>query len=242
MNVNVKDNDKNLIYGLRDPRTDEYWYVGKSAQGLSRPRAHFTHSHNDLVNEWISGLKDDNLIPTIDVFEVCDDWKNLLDKEKFWIKKYLKENHPLCNIVVDNDTFALREKIKILKQQLMDEEERLDRELKNITGKYIDISTVDNIGGLGKLVHDLRKKECGLSRDSLAIIAGVGKTFIYDIEHGKETCRMSSVLSVLRVLNIKVRLISPLDHKSEPKRRENGKKDHSNDPNTSHTVMLWPVP
>jgi len=39
-----------LIYGLRDPRTDEYRYIGKSTSGLNRPKSHFTYSHNSSVN------------------------------------------------------------------------------------------------------------------------------------------------------------------------------------------------
>ena len=41
---------------------------------------------------------------------------------------------------------------------------------------------------LGAIVQRHRKKS-GLSRERLAEIAGVGKTVIYDIEHGKATVR-----------------------------------------------------
>jgi len=42
------------------------------------------------------------------------------------------------------------------------------------------------------------------------MIAGVGKTVIYDIEHGKETVRLITLLKVLDALNISVNMVSPL--------------------------------
>jgi HTH-type transcriptional regulator/antitoxin HipB len=63
---------------------------------------------------------------------------------------------------------------------------------------------------LGAIVRRHRKRG-GLSRERLAEIAGVGKTVIYDIEHGKASVRYSTVQKVLGALNIKVRFISPLE-------------------------------
>ena len=54
------------------------------------------------------------------------------------------------------------------------------------------------------------RKEAGLSRKELAILAGVGKTVIYDIEHGKKTVRWSTILRVLKALNISIQFNSPL--------------------------------
>lgn len=58
-------------------------------------------------------------------------------------------------------------------------------------------------------VVTLHRKHSGLSRLELADIAGVGKTAIYDIEHGKKTVQFSSLKKVLDALNIKIRLESP---------------------------------
>lgn len=69
---------------------------------------------------------------------------------------------------------------------------------------------------LGTLVQRHRKKS-GLSRERLAEIAGVGKTVIYDIEHGKASVRYSTVLKVLGALNIKVRFVSPLEENTDEK-------------------------
>ena len=62
---------------------------------------------------------------------------------------------------------------------------------------------------LGDIIRYHRKR-AGLSRVDLATIAGVGKTVIYDIEHGKETVQVRSLVRVLEALNISCSLESPL--------------------------------
>ncbi len=54
------------------------------------------------------------------------------------------------------------------------------------------------------------RKISGLSRVDCAHLAGLGKTVIYDIEHGKETVQLRSLMKLLAVLNIKIELKSPL--------------------------------
>lgn len=55
------------------------------------------------------------------------------------------------------------------------------------------------------------RKVAGLSRIALADLAGVGKTAVYDIENGKKTVRLSTVLAILDVLNIKLTIESPVE-------------------------------
>jgi HTH-type transcriptional regulator / antitoxin HipB len=62
---------------------------------------------------------------------------------------------------------------------------------------------------LGHIIHDHRKKS-GLSQAQLAELAGVGKTVVFDIEHGKATVRLDSVVKILYALNIHIELHSPL--------------------------------
>ena len=54
------------------------------------------------------------------------------------------------------------------------------------------------------------RKAAGLSQLQLAELAAVGKTVIFDIEKGKETIRLDTLRKILKVLNIEVRLSSPL--------------------------------
>ncbi len=62
---------------------------------------------------------------------------------------------------------------------------------------------------LAKLVHYCRKQS-GLSQHKLAILAGVGKTVVFDIEKGKETVQLNTLLKVLDVLNIQIKFETPL--------------------------------
>lgn len=83
--------------------------------------------------------------------------------------------------------------------------------------QFLSIFTVIEVKGvwlkdpkrIGKMVEFHRKKG-GLSREKLARLCGVGKTAIYDIEHGKLTTRLETLLKVFNVLNIHVTFESPL--------------------------------
>ena len=59
-------------------------------------------------------------------------------------------------------------------------------------------------------VVKMHRKAARLSRTQLAEMAGVGKTVIYDIENGTETIQLDTLRKILKVLNIKFELTSPL--------------------------------
>ncbi len=54
------------------------------------------------------------------------------------------------------------------------------------------------------------RKQSGLSQAELAKLAGLGKTVIFDIENGKLSIRLNTLLKILHVLNIKINLTSSL--------------------------------
>ncbi len=62
---------------------------------------------------------------------------------------------------------------------------------------------------IAEIVKNHRKKS-GLTQQELAELAGVGKTVVFDIEHGKNTVQFSTLQKVLHTLNIKLACISPL--------------------------------
>ena len=62
---------------------------------------------------------------------------------------------------------------------------------------------------LKNVVRDHRRLS-GLSQSQLAKLAGVGKTVIFDIEHGKESVQFDTLKKVLDALNIKFILQSPV--------------------------------
>lgn len=54
------------------------------------------------------------------------------------------------------------------------------------------------------------RKMSGLTQAELAGLAGVGKTAVFDIEHGKESVQFDTLRSVCHALNITIRLESPV--------------------------------
>ncbi|MDA2933390.1 helix-turn-helix domain-containing protein [Acidobacteria bacterium AH-259-D05] len=68
---------------------------------------------------------------------------------------------------------------------------------------------MEDFDRIGRAVRFHRKKS-GLSQLELANLAGVGKTVIFDVEKGKDTVRFSTLAKIFRVLNIRIRLESPL--------------------------------
>lgn len=65
------------------------------------------------------------------------------------------------------------------------------------------------IEDLSEIIKYHRKK-IGLSQLELADLSGVGKTVIFDIEHKKNTIKIATLFKVLKALNIKINLTSPL--------------------------------
>lgn len=61
-----------------------------------------------------------------------------------------------------------------------------------------------------KEIIRFHRKKSGLSQLELAHLAGVGKTVVYDLEKGKTTIRLDTLLKVLKVLNVKIDFQSQL--------------------------------
>ena len=72
---------------------------------------------------------------------------------------------------------------------------------------------------ISKIIIFHRKKS-RLTQKQLADLAGVGKTVVFDIEKGKETVQLNSLLKVLSVLNIKLEMKSSLMHLMEKENEE----------------------
>ncbi len=54
------------------------------------------------------------------------------------------------------------------------------------------------------------RKKAGLSQLELAKLSGIGKTAVFDVEKGKETVRLDTLLKIFRVLNISMKFDSPI--------------------------------
>lgn len=79
---------------------------------------------------------------------------------------------------------------------------------------------------LAQLIQNHRKK-AGLTQAQLAKLAGVGKTVVWEIEHGRESVQWDTLQKIFRVLNITVEWRSPLLDRAA---------SLSADPTTSSTV------
>lgn len=62
---------------------------------------------------------------------------------------------------------------------------------------------------VAQLIQSHRKK-AGLAQAQLAKLAGVGKTVVWDLEHGKESVQWDTLQKIFHVLNIAVEWRSPL--------------------------------
>ena len=66
---------------------------------------------------------------------------------------------------------------------------------------------------LSQLIQSHRRK-AGLTQAQLAQFAGVGKTVVWDLEHGKESVQWDTLKKIFRVLNITAEWQSPLLQRS----------------------------
>jgi HTH-type transcriptional regulator / antitoxin HipB len=70
---------------------------------------------------------------------------------------------------------------------------------------------------IAQLVRTIRKKS-KLSQKQLADLAGVGKTVVFDIEHGKDTVKWDTLKKIFDALNITLTLTHPLINPEEASR------------------------
>jgi hypothetical protein len=85
------------IYVLKDPRTNEIRYVGKTKRSLKiRLSEHLQQKAKDHHSRWINSLLKQNLQPLIEEVEKCSN-SNWEEREKFWIQYYKNLNFNLTN-------------------------------------------------------------------------------------------------------------------------------------------------
>jgi DNA-binding XRE family transcriptional regulator len=188
----------NVIYGLKDPRTDEYKYVGKSIKGIERAKSHLTYSHNPLVNEWINELKQDNYAPDVVILENVSDWTQLVDKEKYWVGKLIDEDHDLLNILItDSYTDSINTYNKKLIQQIKDREKVLSEKLNKSLMQFGGESDI------GELIKR-RRKTLKITQQQLSDISEVGLYTIKRIELNKSNPTINTVIKIFDTLGFEL--------------------------------------
>lgn len=187
-----------IIYGLKDPRTDEYKYVGKSVNGIKRAESHLAHSHNPLVNEWIAELKSDNYLPDIVILENVVNWVELVDKEKYWIGKLLNENFDLFNIMsVNSYNSSINIYNKRLDEQIKEREKLLKIKLSNVMAQG------GNIADIADIIKK-RRKMLSVTQEKLAEISNVGLLTVKRVESGKLNPTLNTLHAIFDCLGLEL--------------------------------------
>lgn len=96
---------KNIIYALKDPRTLQVRYIGKSSRGLIRPRAHAARLSKDPSHKanWIRELVCLGLNYDIEVLEEVEGAGDLDAAEIRWIAHGRSMRWPLTNLTSGGD-------------------------------------------------------------------------------------------------------------------------------------------
>jgi len=93
------DSQTTYIYALKDPRSKEIRYIGKTSYLKERYDAHIYDYDriNQHKSHWIDSLKGAGLQPEIEVLETveCHKWE---EAERKWIKYAQEQGWPLTNI------------------------------------------------------------------------------------------------------------------------------------------------
>lgn len=148
----------NLIYGLRDPRNDVYYYIGKTTIGYERPLKHLVKSHNKTVNDWIKQLEQLGLVPHIDVIEKDILLEELAEREKYWIEYFYELNPELFNIQSLSDS--------INKIRTQDDDDKFNS-LVNVILNLGNILKTERISR--QLTQDELAQKAGLSRSTVSL-------------------------------------------------------------------------
>lgn len=76
-----------LIYALKDPRTEEFKYIGRSSKGLRRPRDSAKDTIKGNRGVWVKELSSIGLQPKIVILEECSSQEEIVRREIFWISE-----------------------------------------------------------------------------------------------------------------------------------------------------------
>lgn len=95
--MNDKNNNNVFIYTLQHPETNEIRYIGKTKNLKKRLREHLNESTNTYKGCWIKHLKNNNLLPIIEVLDIVPE-KEWQFWECFYISLFRGWDFRLTNI------------------------------------------------------------------------------------------------------------------------------------------------
>ena len=175
---------KRIIYALYCPITDDIHYIGKSTQGLIRPKQHLIESHSKKIKEWVEELSFFDLKPKIKVLEYVSELEDLDAKERWWITKSINNGAYLLN---DNLITAL--------SVIPDFNERFKKEL-SLEDVYLQIPEFIK----------KKRKDLNLTQEEFASKIGMALTVIRKMEQGHTNFSLSSLLEVLKMFGYSIKI------------------------------------
>ena len=89
-----------IIYGLKDPRDGQTYYIGKTHQPDIRFRQHLRGGENGDKDDWLDDLSNEGLMPEMETLEVVRAGADEHERESFWITFGLATGWPLTNRVI----------------------------------------------------------------------------------------------------------------------------------------------
>lgn len=148
----------NLIYGLKDPRNDVYYYIGKTTVGNERPLQHLIKSHSSIINDWVNKLEILGLVPDVDVIEKNIELEFLAEREKHWISYYYEINPELFNILLLPET---------INKARTEEDDAKFNSLVNLVLNVGSILKTERVSR--RITQDELSEKAGLSRSTISL-------------------------------------------------------------------------
>ena len=180
----------NLIYGLRDPRNDVYYYIGKSTVGHDRPLTHLTKSHSETVNQWVKQLEQLGLVPHIDVIEKDILLEELIEREKYWIEYHHELNPELFNVQLLPDSI----------NRIRTQED--DDKFNSLVKVVLDLGNILKTERISRqLTQDELAEKAGLSRSTISLCEGGNNVTIEAVK---------KYLAALKGVDIITKNLSPI--------------------------------
>ena len=139
-----------IIYGLKDPRDNRTYYVGKTCQSDIRFRQHLRGGENGKKDNWLDSLTDEGLIPEMEILEVVEVNADEHERESFWITFGLAMKWPLTNRViplVPTESGIAPEGMKQIRLEVDDELHRLVKVTPHTGERASATHSLGSVGG-----------------------------------------------------------------------------------------------
>lgn len=140
------------IYGLVCPLKNEYRYIGKTVQSLSRrlnKHLYEINKYNSHKNSWLKHLKNINELSKVEIelIEECN-IDTLNDREIFWINEYKQRGYSLTNMTIGGDCGSLGYRHTIEAKRKISEisKKNKNRKLSEETKRKISLSLIGKPG------------------------------------------------------------------------------------------------